>query len=449
MKTFRAFLVGVLLCTLFLATPSGQDSIIRLTGDGWLVAPGNAVPLLLGSNGKGFIKISETGVITFINSAATTFLAADGSAVAPSYSFTNYPTTGWYATAGPVLQASVNGTRWLQLDSAGTFYLNSASASINLGASPGDTIVAREAAGHWFFRNSTTAQRLSVANTYTSTTNYESFSVDWQTTANNAIVGTRTAATGTARPMQLVSQVGNGVSTFAAVRINSNALPFLNLGLLDASGAAAGTVTPGTFFTLGSIASTATSGPNVIVNIAPTYNQTSGTAANTDLLINRTQTAVGSGTQLLIDAQVGGVSQFSVTNTGSLTTSSVTASSQVNVGATGLKFNNVLSISGTAPTVTSAGTSPSVSGTNTGAFRVNVGTGGAATTIVMSMPAATTGWNCDTTNITASAANRAAVRTVQQASTTTSVTVQNQNVATGAATAFTASDIVSFVCTAF
>lgn len=61
---------------------------------------------------------------------------------------------------------------------------------------------------------------------------------------------------------------------------------------------------------------TATSGQTVAVKIYPTYNQSSGTAANTDLLINRTQTAVGSGTQLLIDAQVGGVSKFNISNTG-------------------------------------------------------------------------------------------------------------------------------------
>ena len=65
---------------------------------------------------------------------------------------------------------------------------------------------------------------------------------------------------------------------------------------------------------------TQTSGSAGAVKIVPTYNQTSGTAANTDLLINRTQTAVGSGAQLLIDAQVGGVSKFSVSNTGDITT---------------------------------------------------------------------------------------------------------------------------------
>ena len=57
------------------------------------------------------------------------------------------------------------------------------------------------------------------------------------------------------------------------------------------------------------------SGSAAIVKIAPTYTQ-SGTTGATDLLINRTQTAIGSGAQLLIDAQVGGASKFNVTNTG-------------------------------------------------------------------------------------------------------------------------------------
>lgn len=61
---------------------------------------------------------------------------------------------------------------------------------------------------------------------------------------------------------------------------------------------------------------TSTSGTFAIAKIAPTYNQASGTASNTDLLINRTETAVGSGEQNLIDAQVGGVSKFRVDSTG-------------------------------------------------------------------------------------------------------------------------------------
>ena len=64
----------------------------------------------------------------------------------------------------------------------------------------------------------------------------------------------------------------------------------------------------------------ASSGANTAVQIVPIYNQT-GTAAATDLLINRTQTAVGSGAQYLIDAQVATASKFYVTNTGTVVAS--------------------------------------------------------------------------------------------------------------------------------
>lgn len=59
------------------------------------------------------------------------------------------------------------------------------------------------------------------------------------------------------------------------------------------------------------------SGTSVGLQIRPTYNQ-SGTAAATDLLINRTETSVGSGTQRLIDAQVGGATKFNVTSAGAV-----------------------------------------------------------------------------------------------------------------------------------
>jgi len=54
---------------------------------------------------------------------------------------------------------------------------------------------------------------------------------------------------------------------------------------------------------------TNSSGTMVPVEIAPTYNQSS-TAGATDLRINRTETAVGSGEQLFADYQIGGVSQL-------------------------------------------------------------------------------------------------------------------------------------------
>lgn len=114
------------------------------------------------------------------------------------------------------------------------------------------------------------------------------------------------------------------------------------------------------------------------------------------------------------------------------------------------QVNSSALISATAPTVTSAGTSPSVTaGNGTATFRVNVGTGGTATTVVLALPAASAGWNCLWENLTANAANRIGQRMVPQSSTTTSATGQNQTIATGAALAFTASDIVQATCFAF
>lgn len=81
-------------------------------------------------------------------------------------------------------------------------------------------------------------------------------------------------------------------------------------------------------------ANTATAGTIRILSITPSYNQASGNAANTDIFLNRTQTLVGSGTQLLMDLQVGGVSQFNVTNGGAGTfTAGVTGTTWTGAGA--------------------------------------------------------------------------------------------------------------------
>lgn len=69
--------------------------------------------------------------------------------------------------------------------------------------------------------------------------------------------------------------------------------------------------------TLLGAAVTNSTGTFIGVNIAPTYNQTS-TAAATDLLINRTNTAIGSGNQYFIDGQVGNSSKFHVDYKGSI-----------------------------------------------------------------------------------------------------------------------------------
>lgn len=105
----------------------------------------------------------------------------------------------------------------------------------------------------------------------------------------------------------------------------------------------------------------------------------------------------------------------------------------------------------TAPTIASGfGASPSIVASNgSAAFTINVGTGGTASAGVITMPTAANGWVCHVENITQTAANRANVRTVQTASTTTSITVQNQTISTGAAVAWTASDVLRVIAIAY
>jgi hypothetical protein len=66
---------------------------------------------------------------------------------------------------------------------------------------------------------------------------------------------------------------------------------------------------------------TAPSGTTDWVAIYPTYNQSAGaTTINNDLLVDRTETSIGTGTeQNLINLKVAGTSKFKVDNTGKLT----------------------------------------------------------------------------------------------------------------------------------
>lgn len=118
--------------------------------------------------------------------------------------------------------------------------------------------------------------------------------------------------------------------------------------------------------------------------------------------------------------------------------------------ATNLQFGGKLFANNSAPTISSGfGTSPSVASNNgTAAFTINVGTGGAATSGVVGLPTATTGWNCFVNDLTAAAAH-VAYNTRQTASTTTTATLENQTTSTGAAVAWAASDILRVSCFAY
>jgi hypothetical protein len=114
----------------------------------------------------------------------------------------------------------------------------------------------------------------------------------------------------------------------------------------------------------------------------------------------------------------------------------------------GLSITNLLA-SSTAPTIAAAGCgggAASITANNgTAAFKIGVGTTpGSACTVTM--PAATTGWNCHADDITTQSSS-VFVQKQTGAESTTSVTITNFNTA-AAATAFTASDVLKVTCSA-
>lgn len=187
------------------------------------------------------------------------------------------------------------------------------------GSGTADTLLARDAANILAQRNGVNAQNFNVYNTFTSSINNELFSVDWQTQSNVALVGTRTAATGAVRPFYLVSQLANAGNGYSAIAIDrtGGSTPLFQQGLFVSGGAGFnGTSSALIWNQFARVTSSATSGQVTAFSITPTYNQTTATTANTDFLINRTETSVGSGVQLLLDLQVASSSKFSVNSSG-------------------------------------------------------------------------------------------------------------------------------------
>lgn len=125
--------------------------------------------------------------------------------------------------------------------------------------------------------------------------------------------------------------------------------------------------------------------------------------------------------------------------------------SSFNAGSNGsVAFGGVKVIINTAPTISSGfGGTPSIANNNgTASFTINVGTGAAATSGVVGLPTATTGWNCWVNDSTAAAAH-VAYNTRQTASTTTTATLENQTTSTGVAIAWGANDILRVSCFAY
>lgn len=261
-------------------------------------------------------------------------LAADGTAAAPSYSFTNAATTG-FSWGNPGVLVSQGGTATVLLTD-GVQLRSAALLSWTSGLPTGtiDLSLSRDAANTLALRNGTNAQQFNLYRTYTDASNYARARLLFS--GNDVLFGIQAA--------------GSGVS--GSIQFQTNATTRLTLS-----------------------------------------------------------------------------------------DSSLTTASTVGLGlAVPFAIN-------TAPTIASGfGTSPSIPSSNgTAAFTINVGTGGTASSGVLTLPAATTGWVLQCVDIT----NAATAVTAQTAGTTTSATIANYARTTGILTAWAASDIIRCSASAY
>jgi len=142
-----------------------------------------------------------------------------------------------------------------------------------------------------------------IFNTSDQVTNYERGRIYW--TGNTLYIGTEKGGTGITRDIRIIA----GANQYYEIKtLGSTTGGFRSVSFSTGTANAINALWSG----WGSSASTGTA---VGLSWAGTYNQTS-TAAGTDLLINRTETAVGSGAQNLFDFQVGGSSRGRLTNKG-------------------------------------------------------------------------------------------------------------------------------------
>ena len=234
--------------------------------------------------------------------------------------------------------AGVGQTPYAQLGSPTNLGIGlSSSSPINwYGAAPisgsADLVLRRDAANTLAQRNGVNAQTFRAYNTYTDASNYERGVFDWTTTANTLTIGAQNAGTGATRQVVIAggANVALGSGATDSVSIRNHGYEIRNYYAGFAPFTAGNSHLKNTdanngwgYLLVGHMTLTNTSGSTAMSEIRPTYNQVSGTASNTDLLITRTDTAVGSGLQRLIDAVVNGVSKFSVSNTGQLEASTL------------------------------------------------------------------------------------------------------------------------------
>lgn len=182
-------------------------------------------------------------------------------------------------------------------------------------------------------RRGSNPQEIRLHNLYTDgSTNEEYLSINWNDSSNRIVFDTKTSG-GTVRDMRFrrggtdkISLGSNG-----AVTLHSNVYPsstqahYLGFTSLRWEAIFVGSaVTSSNPVIDATQSNTASSGTIVGMQFVPTHNQT-GTAGSTDLLVNRTESGLGSGSHYFCDFQVSGTSKIRIDNTGTIEPDKTTA----------------------------------------------------------------------------------------------------------------------------
>lgn len=182
-------------------------------------------------------------VASAVAPGAFPLLAPNGSAAAPSYSFSADATMGLYRSGANTMVYTAAGSPRISF-SSGSLSLVQDSMTLTMGAT-NDVVLARDAADILAMRRSTNAQQFRIYNTFTDSSNGEWFQAGWGiVTANVFSMRTLPNGTGLARTMQIhigslstvAIQIGTAISggisldpsggstarTNGAVRMNGN-----------------------------------------------------------------------------------------------------------------------------------------------------------------------------------------------------------------------------------
>lgn len=283
------------------ASPAGSDTQVQFNDAGVMAGSANLVfnkttPYLRVGGAFG----SESGMFrvngTIMSSSGFNIPGLTTLSLNSLYSAATFDIRGYNGTAAtPVLQLTNQGTTNLAANFNTSVGINSAlpTHSLTLGS---------------------TATGVALYNTADQTTNYERVVGAW---SGNIFTFAMTKG---------------GTGTDRAVNISSGGMVFS----VDGNGTSIARSTSGTALSSGAFRITGTqtqsSGLYSGLGIAPTINQSS-TAGYTALLVNPTETTIGSGSKLLADFQVGGVSKFSVSSAGKMIQS---ASAEAGVPAAGV-----------------------------------------------------------------------------------------------------------------